>query len=233
MKKSLIGINPYYFHYQDSFWNGTKELYYQAVWAGGGVPVTLHYADKGGCVEDIAEKINGLLMVGGPDLLPQVYKGINPDLPDEEVVHPKRENFDRAIFLAMKALGKPILSICAGFQLINIIYGGTLFEDLKTQMKGSICHGEPNGSWSEHTVELKEGSLIRDVMGVSRTVVASTHHQGIRKLGKGLNAVGHAENGLIEAIEDSTQADNFIALQWHPEITLERKEQVRLFQWLS
>ena len=233
MKKPLIGINPYYFKRQNHFWNGTQEKYYKAVWQGGGVPVTVHYPANGGDVEEKADTIDGLLAVGGPDLPIHTYGGKYPELLDEDVMHPSREKFDRAIYLRMKELRKPILSICAGFQHINVISGGSLFEDLGAQFKGSIDHGEFNGNWSEHTVRLEKDSLIYRVLENEKSRVASTHHQGIRDLGEGLRAVAYAEDGLIEAIEDVEEPDAFIAVQWHPEIELENSDQNRLFNWLA
>ncbi len=233
MKKPLIGINPYYFEHRNLFWNGTQEKYYKAVWMGGGIPVTLHYPANGGTIEEIVQSIDGLLTVGGPDLPHDIYGGKSPELLDEDIMHPTREKFDRSLFLAAKKHKIPILSICAGFQHINVIYGGSLYEDLNSQMGGAIYHGEFNGKWVNHPVTLVEDSLIYRVINNKTPEVASTHHQGIWKLGKGLKAVAHSEDGLIEAIEDIDERNAFIAVQWHPEIGLDNPEQVRLFEWLS
>ncbi len=233
MKKPLIGINPYYFQYRDTFWNATKENYYQAVWLSGGIPVTVHYPMNDDGIEELVDKIDGLLMVGGPDLPNELYHGERPDLLDEDIIDPKRESFDRNLFIAVKKKGEPILSICAGFQHINVLYGGTLYEDLVAQRPGKVNHGEFNGQWSEHTVTLEDGSLVKRVMGVRNTVVISTHHQGIRELGTGLVVTARSEDGLVEAFEDKTVPEAFLAIQWHPEIGIRQPEQLRLFQWLA
>ena len=202
LKKPLIGINPYYFHYRDSFWNATREKYYRAIWKAGGVPLTLHHPSDSGSIKELADSINGLIMVGGPD------------------------------FPCMKRLHKPILSICAGIQHINVIYGGTLYEDLKTLTKTSVDHGEFNGDVSYHDVVLERNSHIYSVIGKQNIKVASSHHQGIQKLGSGLAVSGVAPDGLIEAMEDTNHPDSFIAVQWHPEIMTENKDQLKLFQWV-
>jgi putative glutamine amidotransferase len=233
MVKPLIGINPYYFHYDDSYWNATREKYYQAVWKGGSLPVTVHYPSNGGTVAEIADRIDGLVIVGGPDLPNHLYQGGNPELLDEDVMLPERVAFDRAIFSAMKDLDKPILAICAGIQQINVFYGGTLYEDIPTQLADHIDHGVFKGNLVRHVVRLAEDSLIRRVIGNPQPEVVSTHHQGIRKLGSGLRAVGWAPDGLIEAIEDAERPEAFIAVQWHPELMLDSEEQVRLFTWLT
>ena len=153
-------------------------------------------------------------MVGGPDIPFNVYEGKNPDLLDEDVMLPERELFDRNMFLIMKHLHKPILSICAGIQHINVIYKGVLYEDLKTLTKTTVDHGEFNGDVSYHGVELEKDSHIYSVIRIKNIEVASTHHQGIQKLWKGLTVSGIAPDGLIEAVEDSEHPDSFIAVQW-------------------
>jgi len=232
MVKPLIGINPYYFQYREDHWNATKEHYYRAIYEAGGIPVTLHYPPSAEQVETIVNKIQGLVMAGGPDLSVELYGGQHPELLDEDVIHPQREAFDRAIFLAMRRQRKPILAICLGLQHINVIYGGNLYEDLNTQFPGALDHGEFNGAWQEHPVNLDAASLVAEIMGCDHCPVASTHHQGIRRLGKGLRAVGWAPDGLIEAVEDEQHPETFIAVQWHPELTAERPEQLNLFRWL-
>jgi len=232
LKKPLIGINPYYFYYRDSFWNATREKYYRAVWSAGGIPVTLHHPLGKGSVGDLADRVDGLIMVGGPDLPSSVYDGKNSDMLDEDVMLPERELFDRNMFLTMKRLHKPILSICAGIQHINVIYGGNLYEDLKTLTKTSIDHGEFNGEVSYHDVELKKNSLLYSIIEKKTIKVASAHHQGIQNLGKGLSVSAVAPDSLPEAIEDLERPDSFIAVQWHPEIMINDKDQLKLFQWV-
>lgn len=136
MKKPLIGLNPYYFEYSDAMWNGSKDRYFTAIWAAGGIPVTLHYPDQDDSINEIAQAVDGLLLVGGPDLPNDIYNGNHPELLDSDVMVPKREKFDRNIFLAMYNLRKPMLAICVGMQHINVIRGGTLYEDLTEQLDG-------------------------------------------------------------------------------------------------
>ena len=233
MTKPLIGINPYYFQHNESWWNATKEKYYNAVWLGGGIPVTLHYPQNGDSIEEISYSIDGLLMVGGPDLPIHTYSGDQPELLDDDVMHNNREHFDQAIFKAIKKLNKPILAICAGFQHINVIYRGKLFEDIPTQMDNNIFHGDFNGDLAEHSVRLEKGSAIANIMKNNNPKVPSTHHQGIRTLGRGLRAVGWARDGLIEAIEDKQFPEAFMAVQWHPEIATHSSDHLNLFKWLS
>lgn len=235
MEKPIIGINPYYFERRGGYWNATRETYSKAVWKAGGIPVSLSYPTHGGSVKEIAEKVDGLIGVGGPDVPIHIYHGRHPELIDDELMHVNRVAFDRQMFIEMKKLEKPILAICASFQLINIIYGGTLYEDIPTQLEGCIQHGtvdRNNGKFSTHKVQLLERSLLSKVMGTDTPLVSTTHHQGIRKLGAGLKSVGWSSDGLVEAIEDEQNPNLFLAVQWHPELMSESEENSRLFQWV-
>ena len=232
MKKPLIGLNPYYFEYSDTMWNGSKDCYFTAIWAAGGIPVTLHYPDQDDSINEIAQAVDGLLLVGGPDLPNDIYNGNHPELLDSDVMVPKREKFDRNIFLAMYNLRKPMLAICVGMQHINVIRGGTLYEDLTKQLDSAVNHGEFNGEWSRHMVKLEKNSLVNKVIGDDYSEIKSTHHQGIRTLGSGLKPVSWSDDGLIEAIEDTKIPDAFLAVQWHPELMLDDENQINLFKWL-
>ena len=232
MKKPLIGLNPYYFEYSDAMWNGSKDRYFTAIWAAGGIPVTLHYPNQDDSINEIAQAIDGLLLVGGPDIPNDIYNGNHSELLDSDVMGPEREKFDRNIFLAMYNLRKPMLAICVGMQHINVIRGGTLYEDLTEQLDGSVYHGEFNGECAHHTVKLEKNSLINKVIGDDDSEITSTHHQGIRTLGSGLKPVSWSDDGLIEAIEDTKIPDAFLAVQWHPELMLDDEDQINLFKWL-
>jgi len=232
MKKPLIGLNPYYFEYSDAMWNGSKDSYFAAIWAAGGIPVTLHYPNQVDSINEISQAIDGLLLVGGPDIPNNIYNGNHPELLDSDVMGPEREKFDRNIFLAMYNLRKPMLAICVGMQHINVIRGGTLYEDLNEQLDGSVNHGEFNGEYAHHRVKLEKNSLINKVIDDDNPEITSTHHQGIRTLGSGLKPVSWSNDGLIEAIEDTKIPDAFLAVQWHPEIMLDGEDQIDLFKWL-
>ncbi|MBT3216766.1 MAG: gamma-glutamyl-gamma-aminobutyrate hydrolase family protein [Candidatus Marinimicrobia bacterium] len=233
MNKPLVGINPYYYEWDDALWNGTKDRYYNAVWHGEGIPFTVHYPDDNEGVNNIADTIDGLIMVGGPDIPNDLYNGKHPELLDKDILHPTREAFDRALCCAMRKRKKPILAICLGMQQINVISGGTLYEDLNVQFKNPASHGEFKGNVAYHSVTINESSLLYQIIGNKTIEVASTHHQGIRTLGKGLKSVATAPDGLIEAIEDKERPEAFIAVQWHPELMPGNPDQLKLFKWLS
>ncbi|MFQ6674031.1 MAG: gamma-glutamyl-gamma-aminobutyrate hydrolase family protein [Fidelibacterota bacterium] len=235
----VIGISPYYYSLQNAFWMATKETYVHRIWDHGAMPFLLTHPNSNGSVSDIANFIDGLMLIGGPDLPVDTYGGTPYDLQGEAPMHLNRISFDREIFESCHERGKPILAICAGFQHINVIHGGTLIEDIASQVPASIDHGEFKGKISYHSVTVDRHSHLFQILGEEQIFVNGTHHQGIRDLGDGLRASAVSEDGLIEAIEpigalnagDNTEA-SFIGVQWHPELMDNDPSQKKLFQWL-
>ena len=232
MKKPIIGINPYYYEHNGAMWNATKEYYYQSIWNAGGIAFTLNYPKDNSSIVEFTDIIDALLLVGGPDIPNKLYNGNSPELLDSDVMSNEREIFDRNIFSEMYKINKPILAICVGMQHINVIRGGTLFEDLNRQLLGSINHGKFNGDWSKHSVNIDQNSILSKIINDEKIEVASTHHQGIRDLGSDLRPIAWSDDGLIEAIEDSKLPNSFIAVQWHPELMPNNINQKKLFSWL-
>jgi len=232
LKKPIIGINPYYYEHNGAMWNATKEYYYQSIWNAGGIAFTLNYPKDNSSIVEFTDIIDALLLVGGPDIPNKLYNGNSPELLDSDVMSNEREIFDRNIFSEMYKINKPILAICVGMQHINVIRGGTLFEDLNRQLLGSINHGKFNGDWSKHSVNIDQNSILSKIINDEKIEVASTHHQGIRDLGSDLRPIAWSDDGLIEAIEDSKLPNSFIAVQWHPELMPNNINQKKLFSWL-
>ena len=228
----LIGIAPGYFVKENAYWHMTRETYSQSIWKADGVPLLLTYPEKEHHVSNIADQLNGLILTGGPDLPIKIYGGAPYDLKGEEPMHPARVSFDRKIFDAFAKRNKPILAICAGIQLINIMNGGTLYEDVPSQLKGALDHGDYKGPVVNHAIEIHQSSLLRNVLGSNTPTVNSTHHQGIRDLGKNLTPVAYAPDGLIEAVESVNGEAKFLAIQWHPEQMQHDEIQMKLFKWL-
>jgi len=209
-----------------------KEAYSQSIWSAGGIPVILTYPNSTDDIHIIAVPIDGLVLSGGPDLPIETYGGKSYDLNGEDPMHTSRVNFDRDIFKACVSLNKPILAICAGLQHINVIYGGTLYEDIETQLSGAINHGDYKGPIANHPVNVDQNSTLYDVIKNSNSIVNSSHHQGIKNLGKNLKVTAWSSDGLVEAVEPMNGKVKFIAVQWHPELMQDDPIQKRLFQWL-
>ena len=117
-------------------------------------------------------------------------------------------------------------------QHVNVVFGGTLTEDIPTLVPGATDHGKFNGKHSIHSVQIGKESLLFDILGSQTIDVASTHHQAVKNLGKEIRATAHAEDKIVEAIEVKNK-QNFIGVQWHPEILRESKESKKIFSWLQ
>lgn len=230
--KPVVGIAPCYFPREDRMWHMSKEAYSHCVWEAGGIPVILTYPNGHGDITEATDAIDALLMIGGPDLPIEYYGGSSYDLNGEEPMHTERVKFDREIFQSCRNSGKPILGICAGLQHINVIYDGTLYEDIPTQLHGHIDHGAYKGDAVTHPVEIDGNSLLMDITSEPAIPVTSTHHQGIRNLGENLKPTAWSSDGLIEAVEPVNGEGRFVAVQWHPELMQEDKRQIGLFRWM-
>jgi len=119
----------------------------------------------------------------------------------------------------------PLFAICFGVQVLNVARGGTLVQDIRSQVPNALKHdqGIPRDRHS-HRVKLLEGSLVAELAGVKETPVNSHHHQAIETLGRDLVATAWATDGLVEAVEDP-RGDRFVlGVQWHPELGWQRDE---------
>ena len=164
-------------------------------------------------VERMIDEANGVIFAGGNDFDPSLYGG-DPDLVEDY----SREDDEKSIGIFTYAIerNKPILGICRGMQLMNIYYGGSLYDDIKIQYSTEIIHRGDDKTFAYHNVNIKDGSYLREVIGENQIEVNSFHHEGIRKLADGLDVSAESPDGLIEAIENPYYS-YMIGVQWHPE----------------
>lgn len=166
--------------------------------------------------EEALDLIDGLVLAGGADIDPASY-GAQPH-PETLDTVPERDRFEIALVRAAIERDLPVLGICRGMQLINVAYGGTLLQHLPERF-GHHEHLRVPGTFdgADHDVELVEGSLAAHAAGETRHATKSHHHQGVDRLGEGLQISGcSAMDGLPEAIE--IPGKRFVlGVQWHPE----------------
>lgn len=179
------------------------QTYPNAVAAAGGLPLTTTEL----CVEDMADLCDGLLLSGGADVDPELYG--ETALNDTVKPDPARSDFEVPLMKAFMERKKPILGICRGSQLINVVLGGTLYQDLVEQL--GFVHMNGN---IRHPVTTEEGSVLRGLFGETFRV-NSTHHQSVKELAPGLRVTARSVEGIVEAYEHESLP--ILATQFHPE----------------
>lgn len=166
-------------------------------------------------VRDYADYLDGLILQGGADVSPRAY-GEEP-LKPEWAGDPVRDAYELELVHEFLEAGKPILGICRGMQLINVAFGGSLHQDIPALVPGAIAHETADYDRHRHEVQLAPGGWLERWNGaLPGRMVASIHHQAIKRLGRDLLVEATAPDGLIEAIR--YQGRTFVfGVQWHPE----------------
>jgi putative glutamine amidotransferase len=230
--KPVIGITPDY-HSGDQNIDGSGEptlflraRYMQAVEAMGGVPLILPVTASKEIQEALLSKVQGLLMTGsGPDLDPALY-GEEQQFRFKKM---SRERADSEIALARMALEAdlPVLGICGGAQLMNVVLGGSLYQDIASQIPGALDHRQKTAATGPaHGVAITPGTRLHAILKTDRLQVNSSHHQATKTVGPGLVVNAKAEDGVIEGLE-SPRHRFALGVQWHPEFMYARDEASR------
>ena len=156
-----------------------------------------------------------VVLTGGEDVDPMLY--------GEDVRHPevKRSEFRDAVESALLRAAieqkKPVFCICRGMQILNVVLGGTLYQDIAKDISGSLSHMQQENENLSHRVILEEGSFLEALYKTKEITVNSFHHQAIKGIGAGLRVTARAADGVVEGVEHETLP--IIGVQWHPEIS--------------
>ncbi|UCC98117.1 MAG: gamma-glutamyl-gamma-aminobutyrate hydrolase family protein [Phycisphaerales bacterium] len=209
-REPVIGITSVY--KRDKQENSASTLvnfaYVRAVAENGGVPVILPTIDSEVAMQRYVRDLDGLVLVGGADIPPSAY-GQQP----HETVEPlpaQRYEFERKLIALWLAGGKPVLGICLGMQFTNVVSGGTLIQDIPSQVGTEVKHR------GYHRVHIEPGSSLAKILGAGEASVYSNHHQAVREVGDGLKVVAHSNDGVVEALERLGEGFGLF-VQWHPE----------------
>jgi len=203
----------------------------EGIAAAGGVPVAIPFAAP--AVETI-EHLDGLIVAGGQDVHPALWGGqaeVDP-IADPRWNHDthdaERDCYEAALLTAALEAGTPVLGVCRGHQLLNVVLGGTLIEHLED---GAIVHAAgysaPSDGDPNHVVEFVPGSWAHGLYG-ARRVMNSWHHQAVDRLGEGLVVSGSTADGVVECISLSERP--VVGVQWHPEWSATQPDPA--FAWL-
>ncbi|PAB59561.1 gamma-glutamyl-gamma-aminobutyrate hydrolase family protein [Anaeromicrobium sediminis] len=206
--------------------------YSECVKRAGGIPVAIPLIMDDDYIEAIVDKMDGFLFTGGSDIHPKHY--------DEELhknidhINTKRDMFELKLLKAVLKRDKPILGICRGCQLINVHFGGNLYQDIYSQLDTDLKHMSnilPRYEVS-HKIKIVEDSSLYEAFGQKEIWVNSVHHQSLKKLGKGIKKIAWASDNIIEAIEH--KGYKFVlGVQWHPEMMSKvHRKQLEVFKLL-
>ncbi|MFF5993513.1 gamma-glutamyl-gamma-aminobutyrate hydrolase family protein [Lysinibacillus sp. KU-BSD001] len=189
-----------------------NETYIQAVLQAGGIPLCFPHITTG--VEEFISKIDGLLLIGGHDIHPKFF-GEDP-IPMQGMVIEQRDESDFQVLQAALKRDLPVFAVCRGHQVLNVAFGGSLYQDIPSQVNGAIQHAQKSARHEKiHRVVVQEGTKLCELIG-SEVWTNSFHHQAIKEVGDGLMVTASTSDGMIEAIEhpDYTFC---LGVQWHPE----------------
>ena len=197
--------------------------YSEAVEAAGGVPVHLSLIPDREYIGAVTDALDGVLLPGSDtDVDPMLY-GEEPH-PKLGRVIPDKDTTDRLVIEAAERREIPIFAICYGMQALNVARGGTLIQDIDSQVEGGLKHeqGKPLAR-SSHTISVEKDSILGSLdvtSGNGDSIrVNSHHHQAVDKLGRDLKAVAWAKDGIIECIQDPRENKFILGVQWHPELS--------------
>jgi putative glutamine amidotransferase len=218
--KPLIGISAGTFH--DRAWcppsYGHRQTYVDAVVRAGGAPMLLPPIEDEAALYALYQRVDGLLLAGGGDIAPEEYG----DTRHEKlgVVDALRDQAELPMARWAYADGKPVLGICRGVQVLNVALGGTLYQDIPSQIPTPLHHNlsyeYEDWTYMAHAIAIDPQSKLADLLSTEELTTNSLHHQSLRDIAPGLRAVAWAPDGVVEAVE-SVNDTFLLGIQCHPE----------------
>ena len=226
MSKPVIGITPDFTGTAQEPGNSEATIllrnrYVAAIEAVGGIPLILPIVTNRALCKAVLNQLDGLLLTGsGPDIDPRRY-GEHRRF-DFKVMSTARTDSEYALVAEARKRDIPVLGICGGMQLMNVVLGGTLIQDIDKQVPHPLAH-RLRGPASEvsHEVRIEPGTRLSAIVGRRAIRVNSSHHQAVKRVPRRLRISASASDGVIEALEDPHRRF-FIGVQWHPEYLYRR-----------
>ena len=199
------------------------QRYVKAIVNAGAIALILPPAPSSITLRRLLARLDGLVLSGGNFDIHPSYYGEKP-LEGLGTIKAERSNFELELIAAALKQDVPVLGICGGAQAINVVLGGSLYQDIGAQVANAQEHQQSRKIAKRgHRITIEPRTLLHKIVGRSHAEVNTTHHQAVKQLGKGLIVDAIADDGVIEGIE-STRHRFVIAVQWHPEVLAPRRQ---------
>lgn len=220
--KPVIGITTSIYKTPKKSYSGVSRSYVCAIEKAGAIPILLPLVVDPSLLDSFLQVIDGLMITGGDEGVNPALYGQNP-VRQLKCICPERDEYEMHLLRGALVKKIPIFGICRGMQLLNVVGGGTLYQDIFAQMENPLGHlpEEMPVDVPYHSVTLAEDSILRRVFDSDSLQVNSFHHQAVRDIAPNFRVTAISEDQVIEAIEDP-QHDFVVGVQWHPEDLCQR-----------
>lgn len=230
-RKPLIGILTNLLIVESGVFAGAERIYVNRDYASsvlraGGTPLLLPIICDAAAMQQQIAAVDAILISGGQDVQPHHYN--EEPSPLLEAVCPERDEYEMAVVKQAFSLGKPIFGVCRGLQLINVVFGGSLYQDITNyfpsapfQHTQKIKKEDAHQNDEPHTVDIAQNSWLSSVFEKETLITNSFHHQAVKDLAPGFRVNARAKDGVIEGIE-KIDGSFVMGVQWHPEMMTEK-----------
>lgn len=215
--RPIIGVTVWKENKDANVYEKVNEWNLKSIEDFGGIPVMLHMTKNDEVIDEYVKMLDGIYFTGGGDINPLLFN----EEPIREIgnVEYDRDEFEMKLYKKASEKNIPILGVCRGMQIMNIADGGNVYQDLyiqRPETNNHSCKYTFEGN-EFHTVNIRENSMLHEILNTTEIKTNSYHHQAIKELGEGYVATAFAKDGVVECIE-STKLKYAIGIQWHPEV---------------
>ena len=215
--KPIIGVSMRVEIETNRFYLGRD--YTEAIEGLGGIPFHISLIPNQNYIAEILRIVDGVLLPGSDTDVDPLIFGEEPK-PRLKRIVPEKDRVDLMILEEAEKLAKPVLGICYGMQVLNVSRGGTLHQDIESEIERPLKHeqGAPLGR-NSHSLEIAGGSFLSNLTGDESIKVNSHHHQSVKSVGRDLKPTAWAADRVVECIEDTRAGRFVVGVQWHPELS--------------
>ena len=223
MMRKVIGVMPLYDREKKCYW--IQPDYLEMLEAENAIPMVLPLTSNHNELDYFLEICGGFLLTGGPDVAPSIYN--EEQKPWCGTLCEARDEMEQYILKKAVEKDRSVLGVCRGIQLMNVCYGGTLYQDLKSEYDSDLDHRiQPSYNEMIHFNTIQKDTPLYDLLGKEQMKVNSYHHQAVKKLSPQFKQMSISEDGLIESIY-MPDRKYVVGVQWHPEFLYQKDENNR------